>query len=170
VSDNHIQLGILIVASLTLSALIWYALETRRLRIAAQDQLEALAKPCLTLWADLRDPSDAILSMHQAVGNTIIRDEGGRFVVQNIGNGVALNVRYTFRTLDPDGRKPSEEPNYFLNILQSQKTMMPEPVSAFPGSYELCFHFESIGGRVYRSTIRFDQQVLTDFKFDAVEN
>ena len=55
VSDHHIQLGILIVGSLTFVALIWYAVETRRLRLAAQDQLEALAKPCLSLWADLRD-------------------------------------------------------------------------------------------------------------------
>ena len=167
VSDHGIQLAILSVAALTLLALIWYAVETRRLRIAAHDQLEALAKPCLTLWSDLRDSGDALLSLHQAVGNTSIGDDAGQFVVQNIGNGVALNVRYTFRALDSDGKKQSEEPSYFLNILPCQKVRMPEPVSAFPGGYELRFQFESIGGRTYQSTITFNSRVLTHFKFDA---
>jgi len=28
---------------------------------AAMDQVEGLSKPCLTLWAELRDPADAIV-------------------------------------------------------------------------------------------------------------
>src|ERR1035437_8710009 len=63
---------------------------------AAMDQVEGLSKPCLTLWSGLRDGTDAIQETGGAVGNTVARGDEGSFVLQNIGNGIALNVRYQF--------------------------------------------------------------------------
>jgi len=165
-SDNHIQLGILIVASLTFVALVWYAIETRRLRVAAQDQLEALAKPCLTLAMELRDPSDAILEMHQAVGNTTARGDHGNFMVHNIGNGVALNVSYRFRSLERDALNDLSA-RYFISVLPNQKATMPEPmnVSSYSGECQLTFEFDSIGGVRYESTVTMNHHVLTRFDF-----
>lgn len=153
------------VGLLTFAALIWYAIETMRLRRAAENQLEALAKPCLVLWAELRDHSDALLSMHQAVGNTVIRDDSGSFVVQNIGNGVALNVCYTFKSLDSPTPVIDKDRYYFLNVINGQKVTMPHPVSAYSGTHKITFNFQSIGGRRYESVVTFSHRVLTGFTF-----
>ena len=104
---DPVQVGMLIVQVIGLGGLFWYAWETREMRKASQeqvnisqaliraamDQIEGLSKPCLTLCGDLRDPGDAIwaASTQGAVGGTIARNTDGKFVVQNIGNGVALN-------------------------------------------------------------------------------
>jgi hypothetical protein len=98
--SEYIPLGNFFVGFAALAVLIWYAIETMKLRMAAMEQVESMAKPCLTLWADLRDPTDAILEMHDAVGVMVVRGSDAQFVVQNIGTGIALNVSYYFRSLD----------------------------------------------------------------------
>lgn len=168
VSDHVVQLVLTAVNSATLVVLLWYSLETRRLRVAAQEQLEALAKPCLTLSADLRQPDDAILSMYEAVGNTIARSNEGNFAVQNIGSGIALNVRYVFNQLDTNGRKTSDDQRYLQSVAPGQPVRMPEPINAFQGSYAVVFNFESIGGKAYRSTVQLTNRVLTAFKFESI--
>src|ERR1035438_4324629 len=49
------QIANFVVLVLTLGVLVWYAYETMRLRRAAVDQVEGMAKPCLTIFARLRD-------------------------------------------------------------------------------------------------------------------
>jgi hypothetical protein len=92
----------------TLGVLIWYAIETRRLRKAAaaqidvsqnllraaNDQAEGIAKPCLTIRGKLRDATKTLLNMDDAVGGVCVGDEGGHYVAVNIGNGIAMNVSY----------------------------------------------------------------------------
>ena len=104
------------VQILTLIGLAWYAIETMKIRTAAQqqvkasldlikaatDQVEGMSKPCLTLWGEVREGADAILEMHGAVGNIVARPDGGSYVALNIGNGVALNVQYSFTRLAND--------------------------------------------------------------------
>jgi len=163
-SDHQIQLALMVVNSMTLIALVLYTVETTRLRIAARDQVEAMSKPCLTIFAKLRDPTDALLEMHGAVGGTVVCDNDGNFVVQNIGTGVALNVRYHFENLDsPRGTAIDE--NYFVNVLQGQKVRMPEPVNAsiFSGNCRAVFRFESMGGGRYQSIVTMNNHVLTAF-------
>jgi len=109
------------------------------------------------------------MSMHQIVGNTVIREESGNFVVQNIGNGVALNVRYRFTALDLVSSQRGDEPSYVLNVQSGQKVQMPEPVAAYCGSYDLIFQFESIEGKTYESVVTFSRQVLTNFEFRQIE-
>ena len=159
------QLALTAVNTATLLALLWYSFETRRLRIIAQDQLEALAKPCLTLWADLRNQTDAILSMDQAVGNTVIRTNDANFVVQNIGNGAALNIRYVFKALDADSRCPKDSPSYIQALLAGQKAALPEPINAFAGNYQLILRFEGFGGKAYESAVTLNGHVLVGFRF-----
>jgi Ca2+/H+ antiporter len=82
---NWIQASMLGVQILALIGLIWYVIETMKIRKTAQRQLqtsldlikaataqvEGMSKPCLTFWGDLRDGADAILEMHDAVGNVL---------------------------------------------------------------------------------------------------
>jgi hypothetical protein len=66
----------------------WYACETRKLRIAAQQQLEAAIQPCVLLMEDadqLRDFENAFL------------------ILKNVGVGVSLNVRWRYRKIANSG-------------------------------------------------------------------
>jgi hypothetical protein len=168
-SDYAIQIVLMVVNTLTLIVLLVYTWETRRIRKAAWQQAESAAKPCLTLWSKLRDPSEAILETDGAVGNTKARGDDATFVVHNIGTGVALNVNYFFRSLE-SGRAADPSKRYFVSVLAGQKIAMPEPMntSSYCGECELVFQFESIGGIKYQSLIRMNHHVLTQFDFRAL--
>ncbi len=149
-----------------LLGLIWYAIETYRLRKVAMDQVEGLSKPCLTLCSEPRDARQVILERFEGViGSTVVRDNGGAFIVQNIGNGVALNISYQFILVSPPAGHLDFEPRYIQNILAAQPLTIAEPVSAYPGHYKLIFHYESIGGRKYETVVAMNRHVLTGFKF-----
>src|SRR6266481_662824 len=106
-SDHCIQLLMLIVQSLALVGLVVYAIETWKIRKAAQkqvaasnDQVEGLSQPCLTFVGELRDGNDVILEMDSAVGNIVAAPYAGSFAITNIGSGVALNIHYQFTRPD----------------------------------------------------------------------
>lgn len=163
--NEYIPLLNFFVGVLTLGVLFWYAWLTMKLKNAATEQVEAMAKPCLTIWAKLRSGDEAILNMHGAVGGMVVRADDGTFVAENIGTGVALNVTYRFNNLDAPEKNRPQEKGYLLNILPGQKVAMPEPINASPycGSCQLIFSFQSIGGRSYESTVTMNNHVLTAF-------
>ncbi len=180
---DPIPISMLAVQGLALAGLIWYAFETRWMREAAQeqvkvsqdlinaamDQVEGLSKPCLTLRSRLRDASDAILEMNGAVGNTEASGDQGRFVLQNIGNGVALNVSYRFEHLNSIDAPPrAHRARYVQNVLAGQNVTMAEPMGAYAGGYNLIFCYESIGGRKYKTTVTMHHYVLTELKFQRL--
>jgi hypothetical protein len=176
--SNCLQASMLGVQILGLIGLFWYVIETMKIRKAAQEQLqtsldliraataqvEGMSKPCLTLWGRLRDGNDAILDMHGAVGNVVAGADEGSYVVQNIGNGVALNVQYRFT-------RPNDNPNhprdmrYVPNVLPTQKVSLVETLGGYNAEHEVTFDYESIGGRKYRTTIQLNHHVITAFVF-----
>lgn len=169
----------LIVQALGLAGLVWYTLETRKMRLASQlqvtisqdlinaamAQVEGLSKPCLTLWSGLRDGPDTVLEAHGAIGSTKARGDQGTFVVQNIGNGVALNVSY--RMTRHEGNHPVNT-RYIQNVLASQKVPMTEALQQYTQEVPVEFDYESIGGRRYRSRIDMNHHVLTNLRFTEV--
>ena len=173
------MLGVQILA---LIGLIWYVIETMKIRKTAQRQLqtsldlikaataqvEGMSKPCLTFWGDLRDGADAILEMHDAVGNVVARADQGNYVIQNIGNGVALNVRYRF-TRPNDNPGDARGMRYVPNILPTAKVTLVEPLGGFNAEHEVTFDYESIGGRMYRTTIQLNHHVITSFVFEEIK-
>src|SRR5271157_1912813 len=114
--SDCIQTAMLAVQIIGVIGLFWYVVETMKIRKAAQkqvaasldlisaatSQVEGMSKPCLTLWGDLRDGNDAILNMDGAVGNIVARADQGSYVILNIGNRVALNIKYRFTRPDDD--------------------------------------------------------------------
>ena len=139
-----------------------------KLRKAAMEQVEGMAKPCLALRAKLRNAADAILDMDDAVGAMVVRGEDAQFVVQNIGTGIALNVSYQLRNLDAPQRP--DHPRYLSYVLLGQPVQLPETLNASPyiGNCEAVFSFQSISGRWYRSTVTMNRHVLTKFDFRLI--
>lgn len=172
----------LCVQILGLAGLSWYAIETMKIRRAAQKQVETslalikaanaqaegAAKPCLTLWGELRDGADAILNMDGAVGNIVARPDQGSYVVLNIGNGVALNVRYRFTRPNDDPNHPRDM-RYIPNLAPTGKATLVETLGGYNAEHDVTFRYESIGGRRYQTTIHLNHRVITTFDFSEVE-
>jgi hypothetical protein len=179
--SDCIQASMLCIQILALVGLTWYAIETMKIRKAAQRQVETsldlikaataqvegMSKPCLTFWGDLRDGAGAILEMHGAVGNVVARADQGNYVVQNIGNGVALNVRYQF-TRPNDNRERPRDTRYVPNIFSTARVTLVETLGGYDAEHEVTFDYESIGGRRYRTTIHLNHHVITSFVFEEV--
>jgi len=155
--------GSFLVGLAALGVLVWYATETMRLRKAAFAQVENMAKPCLTLWAKLRDPADVILNTHGAVGGTVIEAHGAQFVVHNIGNGLALNVKYVICDREP--RRRAKNPRYLPYVQVRGRTQLPEPINNYGPDCEATFKYQSIGGQRYKSVVTMSHRVITDFLF-----
>jgi hypothetical protein len=188
-SDHHIQLGLFVAAAvgcgvglITFGVLVWYAMETYKLRKAAEeqvkisqdvinaamDQVEGLSKPCLAFLGVLRDGADTILDMHGATGNITAAAYDGRYVIQNIGNGVALNVQYHFPRLSDDPARPRSF-RYIPNLMATEKRTLVETLTGYNQIHEVILDYESIGGRRYRSTLVLNHNVITSFLFEEIK-
>lgn len=158
-----------VVQAAALVGLIIYAIETYRMRRASQGTLEAMAKPCITFWAELRNPEDVILDMDGATGNLVARPDGGSYVIHNLGNGLALNLRYYITRNNPELDAPANRRwRYIPTIPTGAKVTLVETVGGFGAQHEATFEYESIGGRKYRSTITLNHRVITSFKFEEI--
>jgi len=169
--NDCIQVATLCIQVLALIGLIWYVIETSKIRQASerqiaisQDQVEGMSKPCLTLWGGLRDAADAILQMHGAVGNIVAAADQGSYVVQNIGNGVALNVRYHF-TRPNQGER---ELRYLPHLAPDARATLVETLGGYNAEHEATFDYESISGRHYRTAIHLNHRVITAFNFEEI--
>jgi hypothetical protein len=140
---------------------------TQKLLRASLDQVEGFSKPCITFWAELRDGADVILNLHGAIGSLVARPDGGSYVIHNLGNGLALNLRYYVTRNNPELDDPTQrEWRYIPTIAATARVALVETVGHFNGEHEATFEYESIGGRRYRSTITINQRVITSFRFE----
>jgi len=148
--SEHIPFLTFLVGLGAFGVLIWYAFETMKLRRVAMEQVESMAKPCLTLSAELRDQADAILDTGGAVGNMVIKSNDAQFLVQNVGTGMR-----------PDN------PRYLFYMLVNQRVQLPEPINASPyvGNCEAVFRYQSVSGRWYQSIVTMDNHVRAKFDF-----
>jgi hypothetical protein len=179
-SDHRIQFMMLVVQTLGVIGLAIYCIETYKIRKASQDQVaasqeliqaamdqvEGSLKPCIAFAARLREGADAILEMHGAVGNLIVQPDQGSYVIHNIGNGAALNLRYFItrpNVAEPDWR-------YLPAVLATGRVTLVETLGGYNAEHEATFEYESIGGRKYRSTISLNHHVITAFNFHEVRN
>lgn len=174
-----VQIVMLVVQILGLIGLAWYALETRKMRKAAEqqitvsqglinaamDQVEGMSKPCLALKTETRDGADTILEAEGAVGSLAVYSGSRFFVLQNIGTGIALNVRYQFLQLTGEENRLRPARRYVQNLLPNGDVTTVEATTNFRGEWQLHLNYESIGGRRYRSVVTIRNLVLVAFDF-----
>ena len=161
----------LIVQTLALVGLVVYAIETHKIRKAAQnqvkasnDQVEGLSRPCITFVGELRDGADAILEMHGATGNIVAARHNGNYLITNMGTGVALNIHYQFTRPN----LPTEQ-RYIPHLAATGRASLIESYAAYNAEHRVTFDYESVGGRKYRTTIDLNHHVITSFHFEEVK-
>ena len=158
-TSNWLSASGLVLQVLLVLGLLWYCVETRRIRITAGSQLEALQTPCLTFWATPREGIDAVLEMDGARGAMILNFSGGDAMLLNIGNGPAVNVSYLLKPLG-DARSTPE--GYISSIPASARASIPIPRGILQGCrYDCLIRYESLGGTGYETRIGLHDLVLT---------
>jgi hypothetical protein len=159
---------------LVLLGLVWYTLETRRIRktsqkqfALSQDQVEATLRPCLSLSTTARNAEDAILAMDDTDSTVIVRCPEGLVQVENIGVGPATNIRYEFSPADPEGTL-AHPTGYVAGLPVSGTFLIPVARTLIAGhNYNCRFDYESVGHRRYRTRVALKNLVITDVRFEA---
>jgi hypothetical protein len=132
----------LVIQALLLAGLIWYCIETRRIRIVSAGQLEALHTPCLTFVATPREGTEAVLGRHGARGTLVLDFDQGDAMLINIGNGPAVNIEYRLTPVG-DGRARPE--GYISSIQPHVRATVPIPRGVLQGQeYECLIQYDSL--------------------------
>lgn len=179
--------GMLIVSTLTLGFLIWYAIETFKLRKAAElqiatsknllhaamEQAEGIARPCITLASKLRDREQTMNEEFGVKAISVVKDYKGFLAVRNVGNGLALNISYRFKRVDdpnyPNHLKGND--SYLQRLHAEREIRLPLPVTLMKlGDWDVVFEFESLGGRKYRKAVRVQANVLSGIRFEQISD
>jgi hypothetical protein len=134
----------------------------------SQDQVEAAQKPCLVLSTTPRAPEEAIMGMGGTDSAMLILCPQAQAQLENIGNGPAVNARYSLTPIDPASTvaRPSA---YLVTVLAGQKILTPIPRGILQGNeWEIVLIYDSLTGRKYRTRITANNLVVTDMKFEQV--
>ena len=160
-----------IVTAVGIVFLAIYAFATRGIQIASQDQTEGQHKPCLTLCAKGRDYTDATIEPGNVVGAMVLTNEKGNISIQNLGNGLALNVRYDVTQVTPSNDPEKLNRGSFLqHIPVAESFPIPVAEARLRGRRcEFVAKYQSLGGRRYVSRIRVDNAVITEIVFAEIK-
>jgi hypothetical protein len=176
--EDYIQVATLALQVLGLLGLVWYVTETMKMRKAAQsqvdvsqklikaanDQIEGLSRPCITLAGELRDGNDVIMERFEIVGNIRAAQDQGGYIFQNVGTGVALNIRYNFTRRDNENEHLGGR--YIPHLMASGRVTLPEGPAAYDRRHTVAIEYESVGKRHYRSTIVIEGRIITSFSVE----
>jgi hypothetical protein len=150
-----LQTANVIVLALTFGAVVWYALETQRLRKTAEDQLEALHYPCVVPDYDFISgvTAQTFYAQNQA-GWTALRVKqhvpSGQIALRNIGTGPALCVKCLFEPTGSIKQAPCRASAAFVPA----RAVVQIPVSyQHIQAYDFTFTatYYSVSGRKYET-------------------
>lgn len=82
-----------------------------------------------------RTEMDAMLERHDTVGSVVVCADQGNHVIQNIGNGVALNIRYSFARGGNDGLRCIPQ------VLQTGRVTLVEKLGDYAEEHEVVFDY-----------------------------
>ena len=160
---------------LLLMGLVWYTIETRRIRrtsqkqvALSQDQVEATLRPCISLSTAPLEFNEAILAMDETDSTVIVRCPEGVVQIENIGVGPAINIRYTFQPLTEHESTHANPTGYVAGIPKGGDFRIPVARALIVGhNYECVFEYESVSHRKYRTTVRLNDLVITNMRFEV---
>jgi hypothetical protein len=161
---------------LLLGGLVWYTVETWRIRrtsqkqiALSQDQVEGTLRPCISLSTAPREFEAAILAMDETDSTVIVRCPEGVVQIENIGVGPAINIRYEFRPLQPHESTHANPKGYVAGIPKDGTSRIPVARALIVGhNYECQFEYESVSHRRYRTKVTLNNLVITNMRFEVL--
>jgi len=175
VSTIHLDVVNTGIQVLLLLGLVWYTVETRRIRKTSQkqfalgqDQVEATLRPCIALSTAARTGEDAILAVDGTDSTVVVRCPEGLVQIENIGVGPAINVRYEFRAINPENNL-AHPTGYVAGVSVSGTFLIPVARALIVGhDFNCVFDYESVAHRKYRTKVTLRNLVITDLRFEAL--
>jgi hypothetical protein len=139
--------------------LIWYCIETYKIRKISQVQLEAMHAPCITFHATPRNAVEAVLEMDAARGAMILDFDDGDAMFKNIGNGPAVNISYALLPLDAGRAVPA---GYVSFLPNGARCTVPISRNTLVGRHYNCvIKYESLSQTRYETRLTIRSLVLT---------
>jgi hypothetical protein len=132
----------------------------------SQDQVEAAQKPCLVFSATPRAPEDAILEIRGSNSLMSLLCPEGQAQLENIGNGPAVDARYSLAPIDPASTvvRPS---GYLVTVLSGQKILTPIARGILQGNeWQIIITYESLTRCKYTTRMTANDLVLTGIEFE----
>jgi hypothetical protein len=150
------------IQCLLFGGLVWYTVETWRIRRTAQEQVETSLKPCLTLSAREREAQDAVLEIGGTDSAQVVYTENGRLRFINVGLGPAFNISYAFTPEDVEASRARPK-GYLIHILLKEASPIPVAAELLRGNaWKLEVFYDSLSGRRYLTRIGISNLVLTE--------
>ncbi len=152
---------------LLFGGLVWYCIETRRIRVAATAQVEASQTPCLTFAATPRNGVDAVLEINDARGVMVLDFDAGDAMLKNIGSGPAVNIEYE---LVSRANPPRKLDGYASFIPSGARSTLPVARNSLQGRvYDCVIRYESLSQTKYETRLVINNLVLMPpFRFAKV--
>lgn len=163
-----VPLASLVIQVLLFSCLVVYTIETFKIRLASQEQIETSHQPFVAFSCTARDFEAAVLEMGGAVGAMMVLCPEGTAQIENVGTGPAINIRYSMTPVDPESTRA--RPNgYLVGLRPGDSFRLPVPRNILHGrEWQCVFTYESLGKRRYQTTAHLNGLVLTDICFDPL--
>jgi hypothetical protein len=181
----------IVIQALLLAFLVWYTIETWKIRKTSQkqveisqkqiqasqdqvrvsqEQIETSQKPCLMLEAEDRIPGDIDLKKGGFEGAQYVPDQNGAVRLTNVGFGPAFNVEYNFLREDPQTSSKRPTGNLIQIIPQEfRKIPVAQGLIAI-GKWRLTLNYESFSGRKYETVITLDNVELKNVVHRSLPN
>jgi hypothetical protein len=168
IGESWLPMANFIGLIVTVVALGVYTFFTKSIQSAAQEQAEAPQKPVVVLLTMQRAPQDQILD-HSAgeMGAAALRvnEHDGFLVIKNIGDGIAIDVRYEFKfgnEQTPRARR--------LPYLRGDDSLQAPIAAASVQNQTLEFiaTFKSLSGKQYKTKITVRNLVVESCTFEPV--
>jgi hypothetical protein len=156
----------MLLAILTLLAVLWYAWEARRSANAGIEQSEALQKPCIVILQPPDTSEDAVL---EEMTSSVLGEPNVR--IKNIGYGPATNIRFRFRALSKaSGPLEMQTAPQAAPLAHGDVADTNYPVTALdPSRQELVIDYASLSGTRYRTrAVIEDRRWVRDFQFSKI--
>lgn len=167
-TSDWISVVALLIQLLLFGGLVWYCIETARIRVTARDQVEVSQTPCLTFAATPRNGVEAVLEMDDARGAMVLDFDAGDAMLKNIGCGPAVNIEYSLVLLE---NPPRTLRGYVSFIPATGRATAPIPRNSLQGRDADCLiRYESLSRTKYETKLTIKNLVLTPpFQFAKVE-
>lgn len=163
------------VQVLLLGGLVWYTVETWRIRRTSQkqvglsqDQVEASLRPCISFSTTQRDGEEAVLGMDGTDSTVVVLCPEGDVQIENIGVGPAINIRYEFRSMHLEITQ-AHPTGYVAGISKDGTFRIPVARALLAGhEFECCFDYESVSHRKYRTKVVIRNLIIIDMRFEVL--
>jgi hypothetical protein len=143
-AGDGIQIGVAVVLTLTLLAVLWYAWEARKQAKASARIAEETLRPVMVVWTEPRVVGAGWLQHVYAV------------CYQNVGSGPAVNISFRLSPIEGHWFDPPKRVG--MGVREEKSFLQVEFALPIPDELFVVAEYESASHSHWRTTLRLEKQ------------